>query len=92
MALCGAHVADGAVTVVMVIPVHELTDPTASGIEVGKTLARELRSIFGVTLVATTEDLATWPSVAKQVADTPACVESRIVKVRALLLFAYWKR
>jgi hypothetical protein len=51
-----------------------------------------LRCLFWVTLLATTEDLATWPSVAKQVADTPACVESRIVKVRALLLFAYWKR
>ena len=32
--------ADGAVAMVIVVPGHELADPTASGIQVGKTLAR----------------------------------------------------
>jgi hypothetical protein len=45
--LSGAYVADGAVAVLMVVPGHELTDPTASGIHVDKTLARELRPILG---------------------------------------------
>jgi hypothetical protein len=47
MTLSGAHITDCAVAVLLVVPRHEFTDPTASGLEIGKTLARELRPIFG---------------------------------------------
>src|SRR5690348_3568653 len=47
MTLSGAHVANGAVAMLMVVPGDELANPTASGIQVGKTLTWELRPIFG---------------------------------------------
>jgi len=44
MALSGAHVADPAVPVVMVIPINKVSDPTACVVDVGKPLRRELGS------------------------------------------------
>src|SRR5436309_3057003 len=46
MTLCGADVADAAVPVIMVIPMHEARSPGASLLEVGEALVRELRPVL----------------------------------------------
>src|SRR5206468_12959337 len=47
MALGRTDVADAAVSMLVVVPVHELPRPVSRGLEVGKPLGRELGPIFG---------------------------------------------
>src|SRR5215210_2163950 len=47
MALSGRDVADAAVMVLMVVPVHEAGGPLPGGIEVSKALGRERGAILG---------------------------------------------
>src|ERR1700761_5484107 len=47
MTLCRRDIADAAVAVLMVVPVHEVSGPPPGSIEVGKALRREGRAILG---------------------------------------------
>lgn len=49
MMLCGAHVANATVLVVMVIPIDKVADPTACVVDVGESLGRELGSVLSRT-------------------------------------------
>jgi hypothetical protein len=46
MPLRRTHVADAAVTMLVVVPVHESTRPCSCGLEVGKADGRELRAVL----------------------------------------------
>ncbi len=47
MALCRGHVFDAAVTVFIVVPMDEARNPVAGRVQIGETLGREFRPVFG---------------------------------------------
>ena len=58
MTLCRRDVADAAVVVLVVVPVHEAGGPLASGIEVGKALGRNAGRYLAVRNRASTKGLS----------------------------------